>query len=184
MSSEFGFNPHALACISCNTTCLITNSQGYKLDKMGMRTMIHDNFIPIVCSDCEGERALAWLRLAKEATPPHTSQQYPGTISTRMLAGWDVYEYFKNRFGVEIDDTEKPYKRVTRARDWWREGVLTADTKPYIRITYFKLFDSALSVPVGGNMTRQKVVGNHHWVIDEHLRKDLFFGTIATGKSV
>lgn len=175
---QYGGSPLVIACVSCNTVCLITNRLSYNNARLGLRPVNNDRFLPIVCDECQEWNAHSWLQIANAVDAPHRSQQYPSTISTRLLAGWFVYSHFKNRFGVEFDETEEPNKRVTRARDWWREGVLT-DNTAIERITYFKLKKRAVRKE-GDDVPMMEEA----WVDDDDHKKVTFFGSPATGTSI
>lgn len=175
---QFGGAPLVIACISCSNVCLITNRLFYNNTKLGLHPNSQDRFFPIVCDECQEENAHTWLRIANAPEAPHRAQQYPSTISTRFLADWSVYDYFKGRFGVTFDESDEPNKRVTRARDWWREGSLT-DNTAYERITYFRLRRTLAQQGDGMALSVEE-----KWEVDDDYKKIMFFGAPATGKPV
>lgn len=156
-TTPFGNSPHVVACISCDHCALLTNKHVFNSSKLGLRPNNTDSFIPVVCSSCEDDRALYWCRMASANSPPSHRTQYPGTISSKMLRSWFVFQHMQARFGVAFDEHEVPYKRVTRARDWWREGVLTESET--VRLYFW--------APAKGNDDEMEIV---------EKRRDLFFG--------
>ncbi|KAL9053904.1 MAG: hypothetical protein Q9162_004477 [Coniocarpon cinnabarinum] len=123
----YGINPHIIACISCNDFCVITGPRGIvSKSALGLEESNSDTFFTTLCAACENHRAFLWLRLEGGMSPPHPRLQHPETLHSSMLASWPLYLAVKGRFGVEFEkDARGSTAVVTRARDWWREGVLT-----------------------------------------------------------
>lgn len=162
----YGSYPHVVACISCDNCALLTNKPVYDRVKLGLHPTNTDTFIPVVCSDCEDDRAKYWLQLSHDISPTPRRNQYPGTISTKMLRSWFAFRDMKRRFDISFDEREAPYKRVTRARDWWREGALT-DSET-VRLHFWQ------------PNVRSNAMGEE--MIEVERRRDLFFGQFVHPK--
>ena len=125
----YGTNPHIIACISCNDFCTLTGARGVvERQELGLDDANHDTFFPTVCSTCENYRGFLWLKVEGGRSPPAQRQQHPETLHSSMLAAWPLYAAVRDRFGVAFDPNAHQHTvTVTRARDWWREGILTHD---------------------------------------------------------
>ena len=125
----YGADPHVVACISCNDFCVFTGSRGViAREELGLDASSNDTFFTTVCSTCEEDRGVLWLRLEGGRSPPTPRQQYPETLHSSMLATWPLYAAVRDRFGVQFDERARQRTvLVTRSRDWWREGILTSD---------------------------------------------------------